>query len=88
VAMNVTWNPCPETAASMQFVGMVHHEPALVINQGADRLILVPPRDRDDWPQFIRLLREIRDSADEMCAFLDFTIPGTAKGGERREQTT
>jgi hypothetical protein len=48
VAMNLTWSPSPDTAASMQFVGMVHHEPALVVTQGTDRLVLVPPRDRAD----------------------------------------
>ncbi len=80
VAINLTWSPCADTAASMQFVGMVHHEPALVVTQGTDRLLLVPPRDRADWPQFARLLREIRDSADELRAFLDFATPTNSEG--------
>lgn len=80
VAVNVTWSPCPDATASMQFVGMVHHEAALVLSQGDGRVILVPPRDRANWARFCQLLHEIRDSADELATFLDLAIPETAKG--------
>jgi hypothetical protein len=31
----------------------------------------MPPSDPAEWPEFIRLLRQIRDGSDELAVFLD-----------------
>ncbi|RBM20134.1 hypothetical protein DI005_14930 [Prauserella sp. PE36] len=81
MAVTATWSPGREARASMQFVGLIHHQAALVLSLDPDVLVLVPPRDPSDWPRFARLLREIRDSAEELRAFLE-SPAHTQRGGE------
>ncbi|MGW4130857.1 hypothetical protein [Amycolatopsis japonica] len=69
MAFNAMWKPGPRAVAGMQGNGSAN--PALVIYLDPDSLAILPPSDPAAWPEFIRLLRQIRDSADELAVFLD-----------------
>jgi hypothetical protein len=68
VAFNAMWKPGPQAVAGMQGFGSAN--PALVIYLDPDSLAILPPSDPAEWPEFIRLLRQVRDSADELAVFL------------------
>ncbi len=69
MAFNAMWKPGRQAVAGMQ--GNASANPALVIYLDPDSLAIPPPSDPAAWPEFIRLLRQIRDSADELAVFLD-----------------
>ncbi|MEU3273338.1 hypothetical protein ABZ639_21080 [Saccharomonospora sp. NPDC006951] len=58
----------------MQVVSGHHDQAALVIYLDPDSFAILPPRDPAQWPKFVRMLRELRDGADELARFLDPTI--------------
>lgn len=69
MAFNAMWKPGAQAVAGMQGSGSAN--PALVIYLDPDSLAILPPADPAEWPEFIRLLRQIRDASDELAAFLD-----------------
>ena len=79
MAFNAMWKPGPEAAAGMHMNDRTS-EPALVIYLDPDSLAIVPPRDQEEWPAFIRLMHDLRDGATEVADRLDRTI----KANERR----
>lgn len=44
--------------------------PALVIYLDPDSLAILPPADPAKWPEFIRLLHEVRDGASDLAVHL------------------
>ncbi|UMP04137.1 hypothetical protein [Amycolatopsis sp. EV170708-02-1] len=75
MAFNALWKPGPKAVAGMQGNGSAN--PALVIYLDPDSLAILPPADPAMWPEFIRLLREVRDGADELAVFLTKHAAGT-----------
>jgi hypothetical protein len=73
MAFNAMWKPGPEAAAGMH-VHDTTSQPALVIYLDPDSLAIMPPRDEEDWPDFIRLMHELRDSATSVADHLSRTI--------------
>ncbi len=69
MAFNAMWKPGSQAVAGMQGFGSAN--PALVIYLDPDSLAIMPPSDPAEWPEFIRLLRQIRDGSDELAVFLD-----------------
>ncbi|MFJ8910841.1 hypothetical protein [Amycolatopsis sp. NPDC102389] len=67
MAFNAMRKPGRQAVAGMQRNGSAN--PALVIYLDSDSLAILPPSDPDECPEFIRLLRQIRDSADELAVF-------------------
>lgn len=74
MTFNATWSPGPDAAAGMQVISGIHDQAALVIYLDPDSLAIVPPRDPVEWPGFVRMLRELRDGADQLVRFLNPTI--------------
>lgn len=68
MAFNMMWKPGSRAVAGMQGFGSAN--PALVIYLDPDSLAIIPPSDPAEWPEFIRLLRQIRDGSDELAVFL------------------
>lgn len=73
MAFNAMWKPGPEAAAGMH-VQDTASQPALVIYLDPDSLAIMPPRDQDDWPDFIRLMHELRDGATDVADHLSRAI--------------
>ncbi|MFE5563371.1 hypothetical protein ACFQ68_00160 [Amycolatopsis japonica] len=80
MAFNALWKPGSNAVAGMQEDGS--NNPALVIYLDPDSLAILPPADPAARPEFIRLLREIRDSADELAVFLTKQSAGTRQESE------
>lgn len=74
MTFNATWSPGPEAVAGMQVISGARDQAGLVIYLDPDSLALLPPRDPAQWPEFVRLLREMRDGADELARFLEPTV--------------
>lgn len=73
MAFNAMWKPGPRAAAGMH-IHDATSQPALVIYLDPDSLAIMPPRDRRDWPGFIRLMHELRDSAMDVADHLSRKI--------------
>lgn len=73
MAFNAMWKPGPEAAAGMH-IHDTTSQPALVIYLDPDSLAIMPPRDEQDWPAFIRLMHELRDGASSMADHLSREI--------------
>lgn len=69
MAFNAMWKPGPEAAAGMHMNGS-SSQPALVIYLDPDSLAIMPPRDQDEWPAFIRLMQELCDGATNVADHL------------------
>ncbi|WP_370948173.1 hypothetical protein AB5J62_14095 [Amycolatopsis sp. cg5] len=69
MAFNATWKPGADSAADMHLIGQ--HLVALVIYLDPDSLAFTPPNDAQEWPEFARLMRQIRDGADKVADFVD-----------------
>jgi hypothetical protein len=55
----------------MRILGAVHSQAALVLASGEASLTLGAPVNPQEWPEFVRFLRELRDGADQFAAHLD-----------------
>ncbi|ASR34375.1 hypothetical protein BAY61_04490 [Prauserella marina] len=82
MTFNATWSPGPEAVAGMQMVSGAHDQVALVIYLDPDSLAILAPRDPVRWTGFVRMLRELRDGADEMANFLEPTAKRYAEEGD------
>ncbi|TCP57492.1 hypothetical protein EV191_1011449 [Tamaricihabitans halophyticus] len=71
MSFNATWRPGPDAVAGMRVLGMASNSAGLVIYLHPDSLAIAPPADPARWPEFVRLMREIRDGADELARFID-----------------
>ncbi|GLY67270.1 hypothetical protein [Amycolatopsis taiwanensis] len=76
MAFNAMWKPGPEAVAGMHLHDTTS-QPALVIYLDPDSLAIMPPRDQDDWPDFIRLMHELRDGAIDVADHLSRAIGGS-----------
>lgn len=73
LTFNATWSPGPDAVAGMHMVSGANDQVALLIYLDPDSLAIMPPRDPAQWAGFVRMLRELRDGADEMADFLEPT---------------
>jgi hypothetical protein len=63
--------PGPNAGAAVQILGRIQHQPAVVVFLDPDRVVIAPPRNRDEWPGFLAFLRDIRDTLDNLADHLD-----------------
>ncbi|TCP57279.1 hypothetical protein EV191_1011233 [Tamaricihabitans halophyticus] len=77
MSSNATWSPGPDAVAGMRVLGMASDSAGLVIYLHPDSLAITPPADPAQWPAFVRLMREIRDGADELARFMDQGQPSS-----------
>jgi hypothetical protein len=78
MAFNAMWKPGPDATAGMHLNGNAS-EPALVIYLDPDSLAIMAPRNPREWPDFIRLMNELRDGATEVAEHLSRAIAATAE---------
>ncbi|WP_370943142.1 hypothetical protein AB5J62_29120 [Amycolatopsis sp. cg5] len=69
MAFDTRWNPDPTATASVQFVG--HRMVAIEIKDSRETLTLVPPTDARKWPGFVKLMRQVRDAAEQAADFCE-----------------
>lgn len=68
---NATCVPGPNAGAAVQILGRIQHQPAVVISFDPDRIVIGPPRNPADWPEFLGFLRELTQAVDALAEHLD-----------------
>jgi hypothetical protein len=68
---SATWTPGADATAGLRILGVAHPQAALVLTSGQHSLTLGAPVNPQEWPEFVRFLRELRDGADEFMTHLD-----------------
>jgi hypothetical protein len=66
------WAVGPGTEVTVEETGPdMWFPPVLVLTGVPCVLTLVPPQDREKWPECVVFLRRLRDRADELAALLE-----------------
>ncbi len=71
MAFNAQWTPGPNAVAGMHTSGSGTPPVGLVVYLDPDSLAILPPPDPQEWPGFVRLLRQLGDGCRDMVAFLE-----------------
>lgn len=76
----MTWIVGPGSEVSAEETGPDPGSPPMLVLAGPPCVVMVRPTDQAaEWPECVRVLRQLRDSADELAALLE------ARGKARRD---
>jgi hypothetical protein len=66
------WTVGPDTEVTVEETGPDRWFPPVLVMAGLPCVVtLVPPEDREAWPECAAFLRRLRDDADELAALLE-----------------
>jgi hypothetical protein len=71
MAFNAMCVPGEKSGATVQILGLIQQQPAVVLYLDPDRVVIGPPQSPAEWPEFLRFLRDVRDAVDTLADHLD-----------------
>lgn len=83
MVLDAVLTPGPGAVAGMRVLGRYTDQPALVIFFDPECLAIGVPGGPGTWPEFVRFLRQLRDGAEELAAFLDNNPKAATEQGKR-----